>query len=417
MAAVVACGRGPAATGAGVQAIVSTADGARSLASEAELPLEPVRDVTEPVVRIDPAVRGQSILGLGASFDHASCENLAKLSPERRQEVLEKLFHPVKGIGMNLMRVCIGTSDFTGVPYYTYDDVPEGETDPDLTKFSIAADREQVIPAIRAAREVNPDLVLYASPWSPPAWMKKPSRLGGGAVEPRWYPAYARYLLEFVRAYEREGLPIHAITVQNEPHMTHRGYPTTAWRAEGQRDFIRDHLGPLFEREGVATKIWCWDHNWNEPEFPRTILADPKAASAIAGCFQGEATAFTLRIVFPLSLYAFVVITVLVLRRQLRRASSTRATEGGAIETPTSRLILDACGPADGPVGRVVELEREIVIGRRPPCDVLVLDDAVSSQHAQFVPDIGTEWLVIDLGSTNGTKVNGTRIEIGRAHV
>ena len=285
----------PARAVDGVRVVVSTADGSRRLAAEPELVIEITRDVAEPVVRIDTAVRGQSILGLGASFDHASCENLARLSPERRQEVVEMLFHPERGLGMNLMRVCIGTSDFTGVPYYTYDDMPEGKTDPELAAFSIAADREHVIPAIRAARDVNPDLVLFASPWSPPAWMKKPERLGGWAVEPRWYAAYANYLLAFLRAYEAEGLPIHALTLQNEPHMTHRGYPTTAWTAEAQRDFIRDHLGPLFEREGVKTLIWCWDHNWNEPEFPRTILSDPAAAKYVDGTafhhYEGDVAA------------------------------------------------------------------------------------------------------------------------------
>lgn len=130
----------------------------------------------------------------------------------------------------------------------------------------------------------------------------------------------------------------------------------------------------------------------------------------IPGLTVSEAAAFILRIVFTLSLYAFVAVTFLVLRRQLRRASSAHATDGGDIQPPTCRLVLDACGPADGPVGRVVDLEREIVIGRRPPCDILVLDDAVSSQHAQFVPDAGSGWLVLDLGSTNGTTVNGTRI-------
>ncbi|MFM7207086.1 MAG: glycoside hydrolase family 30 protein [Planctomycetaceae bacterium] len=279
----------------GVQVVVTTADGVRRLDAEADLPLMPLHDGPGPVITIDRGVRGQSILGMGASFDHASCENLARLSPERRAEVIEMLFHPRRGLGMNLMRVCIGTSDFTGVPYYTYDDMPEGRTDPDLAAFSIAADREHVIPAIRAAREVNPDLLLYASPWSPPAWMKKPERLGGGSVEPRWYPAYARYLLAFLRAYEAEGLPIHALTVQNEPHMTHRGYPTTAWTAAAQRDFIRDHLGPLFEREGVTTLIWCWDHNWNEPEFPRAILADPAAARFVDGTafhhYEGDVAA------------------------------------------------------------------------------------------------------------------------------
>ncbi len=257
-----------------VRAVISTADGSRRLAEAEPLPFQTPADDDLPRVEIDPSRPGQSILGFGASFDHATCENLAKLEPERRREVIEMLFDPERGIGMNLMRVCIGTSDFTGVPYYTYADLPPGGTDPELATFSIAKDREQVIPAIKAARAVNPGLLLYASPWSP---------LGTGSLKQEWYPAYARYLLKFVRAYEAEGLPIHALTVQNEPRMTHRRYPTTLWTAEDQRDFIRDHLGPLFEREKIATLIWCWDHNWNLPRFPATILADPAAARFVDG--------------------------------------------------------------------------------------------------------------------------------------
>jgi O-glycosyl hydrolase len=123
VAASAAAPRRDAVAGDHVRVVVSSADGVRRLAAEADLAVEAVRDVAEPVVRIDPEVRGQSILGLGASFDHASCENLARLTPERRREVVEALFHPTRGLGMNLMRVCIGTSDFTGVPYYTYDDL------------------------------------------------------------------------------------------------------------------------------------------------------------------------------------------------------------------------------------------------------------------------------------------------------
>jgi len=266
-----------------VRIAVSSANGSRSLAEAEPIPLGERPAGELPLVEIDLDDRGQSILGFGASFDHATCENLAKLAPDRRGEVAEKLFHPTRGIGMNLMRVCIGTSDFTGVPYYPYDDVAPGETDPDLARFSIEKDRDQVIPAIRLAREVNPALLLYASPWSPPAWMKTSGKLGTGSLKREWHPAFARYLFEFVKAYEAEGLPIHALTVQNEPQMAHRDYPTTIWTAEEQRDFIRDHLGPLFAREKVATKIWCWDHNWNLPEFPATILADPAAARFVDG--------------------------------------------------------------------------------------------------------------------------------------
>jgi glucosylceramidase len=266
-----------------VAVTLSTADGSRRLTEEPPRPLVSTVDLGLPTVQIDRHDAAQSLLGLGASFDHASCENLARLDPAARAEVIERLFHPQRGIGMSLMRVCIGSSDFTGEPYATYCDLPAGETDPDLARFSIDMDRPHVLPVIRAALACNPRLLLFGSPWSPPAWMKSSGRLGGGRLERRWYRAYARYLLEFVRAYEAEGLPIHALTVQNEPQMAHPGYPTTLWTAAEQRDFIRDHLGPLFEREGCHTLIWCWDHNWNDLEFPRTVLADPEAARFLDG--------------------------------------------------------------------------------------------------------------------------------------
>ncbi len=278
--AVSAADRAPAQE---VQVVMSSQDGSRSLTVEKPLSLGQIQLTDKPVIEVDVARRGQSILGLGASFDHATCENLAKMSAERRAEVVEKLMNPETGIGMNLMRVCIGTSDFVGEPYYTYNDLPEGETDPDLTKFSIEKDRAYVLPAIKLAREKNPQLLLFASPWSPPAWMKTSGKLGTGRVKPECYPAFAKYLLKFVEAYAAEGVPIHAITIQNEPQMSHPRYPTTLWEAKEERDFIRDHLGPLFEEHQCNTLIWCWDHNWNQVDFPRTILSDPKAARYVDG--------------------------------------------------------------------------------------------------------------------------------------
>ena len=266
-----------------IRVVFSSQNGTYKLTDREPLRLGPITQSNKPVLEIDLSKKGQTILGLGASFDHATCENLSKLTQERREEVLEKLFHPEKGIGMNLMRVCIGTSDFVGEPYYTYNDLPEGKTDPEITQFSIEKDRVYVIPAIKTALKINPKLVLFGSPWSPPAWMKTSGKLGTGSVKPEFYPAFAKYLVKFIQAYEAEGIPIHAITIQNEPQMVHAKYPTTLWKAEEQRDFIRDHLGPLFQQKKITTRIWCWDHNWNLIDFPRTILSDPKAAAFVEG--------------------------------------------------------------------------------------------------------------------------------------
>jgi len=266
-----------------IRVIVSSQEGVRRLSAERPLIPGPVRPTRLPIIEVDLSKRRQSILGLGASLEHATCENLSKLPLAQREEVVARLVSPTTGIGMNLMRLCIGTSDFVGESYYTYDDLPAGETDPELNRFSIERDRAYVLPTIKLALRQNPDLLFFASPWSPPAWMKTSGKLGTGRVRPGCYAAYALYLLKFIQAYQAEGVPIYAITVQNEPQHQDAAYPTTIWTAEEQRDFIRDHLGPLFERHGVKTLIWCWDHNWNKPGFPRTILSDPRAARYVDG--------------------------------------------------------------------------------------------------------------------------------------
>jgi len=255
-------------------------------------------------IRVDTASQYQEMLGMGASFDHASCENLTKLSPDLRSDAIIRLFDPEKGIGMNLMRICIGASDFIGEPYYTYCDLPEGETDPEMARFSIEKDRAYVLPIIKEAYRVNPSLKFFASPWSPPAWMKDSKRLEGGRLLPEFYPAFAKYLAKFIQAYEAEGIPIYAITVQNEPRMNDPNYPTCLWTGEEQRDFIRDHLGPLFRELGLKTKIWCWDHNWNRPEFPIAVLSDPEAAQYVDGTafhlYEGKVeTQSKIREMFP----------------------------------------------------------------------------------------------------------------------
>ena len=266
-----------------VQVVLSAQDGSKTLSLEPSLRFDEAREPHAPIIDLDLSKKAQPILGLGASFDHATCENLSRLSADKREEVIDSLVNPERGIGMNLMRVCIGTSDFVGEPYYTYDDLPEGETDPELAKFSIEKDRAYILPAIKIAQKKNPNLLFFASPWSPPAWMKTSGKLGTGSVKREYYPALAKYLLKFIQAYEAEGIPIYAITVQNEPHMESKDYPTTFWAGEEQRDFIRDHLGPLLKENNVKTLIWCWDHNWNEPDFPRAILSDPQAAQYVDG--------------------------------------------------------------------------------------------------------------------------------------
>ena len=248
----------------------------------------------------------QVMLGLGSSFEHSTCYNLSRLDQKQRQEAIARLVDRKAGIGMNLMRICMGTPDFTGEPWYSYDDVPAGQTDPDLKQFSIEKDLRYVIPVLKSARQNNPELLFFASPWSPPGWMKSTGSMIGGHLLAENYATYAAYFVRFVQEYERAGIPIYAVTVQNEPGVDRERdapkwrYPSCRWTGEQERDFIRDHLGPAFKKAGLATKIWCYDHNYNvapTPDgddpgiaYPRQILTDPVAAKYVSGiAFHGYA--------------------------------------------------------------------------------------------------------------------------------
>lgn len=285
----------PGAMAADVQVVLSSEDGAHKLSPGEPIGLRAGDARGRNVISVDPETTHQTMLGMGASWDHATCYNLSLLSEEQRAAVITRLVHPDKGIGMNLMRLCIGTSDFVGEPYYSYDDMPDGKTDPELKHFSIEKDRDYVLPVVKAALRINPDLLYFASPWSPPGWMTTNGSMMGGKLKREYYAVYARYLLKFLRAYAEEGVPVHAMTLQNEPRMVSPDYPTCLWKGEDQRDFIRDHVGPLFEAGNVDTRIWCWDHNYNWLKFPRTVLSAPEAASYVEGTafhfYEGEVEA------------------------------------------------------------------------------------------------------------------------------
>lgn len=295
-----------ASAGDGVVSVhVSTQDGSRRLERMPDISWGPKSLALMPAITMEESRTFQTMLGMGSSLEPTTCFNLSRLSPEAREEVVERLVHPERGIGMNLMRICIGTPDFTGDPWYSYCDLPEGETDPELRRFSIERDRAYILPAIRLALAKNPDLLFVASPWSPPGWMKSTGTMIGGRLLPEWRPAYAEYFVKFIQAYEAEGLPIHAITVQNEPGVDRSleidpkwHYPSCRWTGEEERDFVRDHLGPALERAGLSTRIWCYDHNYNERPipgdpgiaYPRAILSDPGARSFVDGvAFHGYA--------------------------------------------------------------------------------------------------------------------------------
>jgi glucosylceramidase len=208
---------------------------------------------------IDPAKSYQPILGFGAAFTDAACYTFNRLDAGVRETLFHELFHPSE-IGLSVCRTCVGSSDYS-TEAFTYN---EGDPDPDLKRFSIEHDRPYVLPMLRQARKLNPDLFLFSSPWTPPGWMKSNKSMLGGNMQRRYMASYANYFVKFLRAYESEGVLVNAITVQNEVDTDQDGrMPQCAWPMEYEADFVRQHLGPTFERNGVKTKIWIVDHNYN----------------------------------------------------------------------------------------------------------------------------------------------------------
>ncbi len=217
------------------------------------------RQTDSATIELDPQQRFQQILGFGAAFTDAACYLLHQLPEPARDALLRELLHPSE-MGLNVCRTCIGASDYS-TELYGFD---EGEPDPELKRFSIEHDREYLLPTLRAARAVNPELILFSSPWSPPGWMKANGSLLGGSMRKKHFASYAQYFVKFLAGYAAEGVPIHAVTTQNEVDTDQDGrMPACLWGQEYEVEFIGQHLGPALQAAGLTTKIWLLDHNYN----------------------------------------------------------------------------------------------------------------------------------------------------------
>jgi glucosylceramidase len=241
---------------------VTTPDGAEKMHDRGTVDFHPGGSGAL-TVSVDPSRHYQSMDGFGASITDSSAHVLAQLDRRTRDAAMRSLFAEDK---LSFLRQPMGASDFVFGPHYTYDDVPAGDTDYDLRHFSIAHDRKEILPLLRRALDLNPQIKVIGSPWSPPAWMKTNQSLIGGRLidSPRIYDAYARYFVEFVRAYERAGVPIYALTLQNEPQNRNpNAYPGMDMPVRQEAKLI-EALGPKLERAGLNTKLFGYDHNWSE---------------------------------------------------------------------------------------------------------------------------------------------------------
>ena len=222
----------------------------------------------------------QDVLGFGAAFTDAACYTFQQLSPGPREKLFHEMFHPSE-MGLSVCRICMGSSDYS-TEVHSYD---EGEPDPELKRFSIAHDRAYILPMLRQARMENPELFLFATPWSPPGWMKSGGSMLGGSMRRKYLANYAQYFVKFLQGYAAEGVGVQGVTPQNEVDTDQDGrMPACIFPQEYEIEFVK-LLGPLLRQNKLATKIWILDHNYNLRGRAVCELDDPELrpfANAVA---------------------------------------------------------------------------------------------------------------------------------------
>jgi glucosylceramidase len=233
-------------------------------------------------ITVNPDVQYQTIEGFGGAFTEAAATTLRQMPADVQDAVMAVYFDPAEGLGYTLCRTHINSCDFS-LGNYAYNEVPD---DFALEQFDISRDQQALIPMIQRARALaGDDLRIFASPWSPPAWMKTSGQMNeGGKLRPECREVWARYYARYIRAYAAEGIPIWGLTVQNEPAAV-QPWDSCIWTGEDERDFVRDHLGPTLEAEGMSdVKIIVWDHNRDLLyERAAVVLSDPDAAKYVWG--------------------------------------------------------------------------------------------------------------------------------------
>lgn len=265
----------PMSVGAWTQTQIRTPDLAQAPASDS-------------VISVDDEQSYQIMQGFGAAITDSSAWLFQhSLNADQRAALMEELFGSEQGaLGLDVVRVTIGASDFSRA-HYSYRDDPD--------QFDLAAAQQDLIPTLREARAHNRELIVMGSPWSAPAWMKTSQSLVTGSLDAAHYDDFAIYLRDYLVAMRQSGVPIDILTIQNEPHFEPANYPGMRMSPQQRADFVGGHLGPLLEREGLDVEILEWDHNWDEPDAPLATLSDTRAHAYIDGvawhCYAGDVAA------------------------------------------------------------------------------------------------------------------------------
>jgi glucosylceramidase len=249
-----------------------------------------------PVIEINEKKIFQSIDGFGFTLTGGSAMLINRMNDAAKQSLLKELFGKGdESIGISYLRISIGASDLDS-SVFSYDDLPKGETDESLSRFSLSMDAINLIPILQSILKINPAIKIMGSPWSPPTWMKENGKSKGGHLLVKYYDAYAHYFLKYILEMKKNGISIGAITLQNEPE--HGGNnPSMLMTAKEQADFVANHLGPLFQKNNINTKIIVWDHNCDHPEYPIEVMNNPDAKKYIDGAafhlYNGNISALT----------------------------------------------------------------------------------------------------------------------------
>jgi len=262
--------------------VVTAKDSTDRLAKKPEIEFHEGEPQSKRKIRVNPAETHQTVLGFGGAFTEAGAYTLHRMSEDKQAEVLNAYFGAENSHGYTFCRTHINSCDFS-LGNYAYDEVPG---DVDLEHFSIARDRQNLLPMIKSALAISPEPVnILASPWSPPAWMKTNGQMNhGGKLKPEYRDAWAKYYGRYIKAYADENVPIWGVSVQNEP-LAVQTWDSCIYTASEERDFVRDHLGPSLEAQGLGdVKIVVWDHN-RDLVYRRAdaILRDPEAAKYVWG--------------------------------------------------------------------------------------------------------------------------------------
>jgi glucosylceramidase len=256
----------------------------RSALFQLQAPPIPITNApaTNQIIDVDSKKTYQTIDGFGFALTGGSAQLIQHMDPAKRAALLQELFaDDGNNIGVSYLRLSVGSSDMND-HVFSYDDLPEGQTDTSMAKFSLDPDKADVIPVLKQILAIDPKIKILASPWSAPLWMKTTGVARGGVLKPEYFSAYADYFVKYIQGMKAEGITIDTLTIQNEP-LNEKNTPSMLMLETEQHDFIKDDLGPAFKKAGIKTKIVLYDHNLDHPLYPLSILRDPATAKYIDG--------------------------------------------------------------------------------------------------------------------------------------